>query len=93
MVWAAGAHPLRAYGSGGISLFKNDPPGRTTLDNYVVMYEFPNDVRFSFSHIYFDPPQFSGIKERVFGSDAAIDLAAATLIPREKNAAPFNFHT
>ena len=32
MVWAAGSHPLRAYGSGGINLFKNEPPGRTTMD-------------------------------------------------------------
>ncbi len=82
MVWVAGAPPLRAYGSGGINLFKNDPPGRTVTDNYAVIYEFPNDLRFTFSHIFFDPPKFSGIKERVFGSDAAIDLATATLISR-----------
>jgi len=88
MVWAAGHHPLRAFGAGGINLFKNDPPGRTTMDNYTVIYEFPNDVRFTFSHIYFDPPHFAGIKERVYGSDAAIDLATATLIEREKDAAP-----
>ncbi|MBI3758985.1 MAG: Gfo/Idh/MocA family oxidoreductase, partial [Deltaproteobacteria bacterium] len=62
MVWAAGSHPLRAFGSGGVSLYKDLPPGRTTMDNYTVIYEFPNDVRFTFSHLYFDPPQFSGIK-------------------------------
>ncbi len=88
MVWAAGSHPLRAFGSGGINLYKNEPPGRTTMDNYSVIYEFPGDVRFVFSQIYFDPPHFSGIEERVFGSDAAIDLATATLIPREKGAQP-----
>jgi myo-inositol 2-dehydrogenase/D-chiro-inositol 1-dehydrogenase len=80
MVWAANAHPLRAFGSGGINLYVNEPPGRTTMDNYAVIYEFPDNVRFDFSHIYFDPPQFSGIKERVFGSLGAIDLAAATMI-------------
>jgi len=88
MVWAAGNHPLRAFGTGGINLYKNEPPGRTTMDNYAVIYEFPNDVRLTFSHIYFDPPHFSGIKERVFGSLASIDLATATLIEREKDAAP-----
>ena len=36
------------------------------MDNYTVIYEFPDDVRFSFTHLYFDPPGFSGIKERVF---------------------------
>jgi len=84
MVWAVGGHPLRAYGSGGVSLFKDDPPGRTTMDNYTVIYEFPNDVRFTFSHIYFDPPGFSGTKERVFGSEGAVDLAAATTMERTK---------
>ena len=88
MVWAAGNHPLRAYGTGGINLYKDEPPGRTTMDNYSVIYEFPNDVRFVFSHIYFDPPHFSGIKERVYGSDAAIDIATATVIPREKDGRP-----
>jgi predicted dehydrogenase len=79
MVWAAGAHPLRCYGSGGINLYKNEPEGRTTMDNYVVMYDFPNDVRFAFSHIYFDPTGFSGIHERVFGSEGAVELGTAVV--------------
>ena len=78
MVWAAGKPPLRAYGTGGINLYKNVPEGRTTMDNYTVIYEFPDDVRFTFTHLYFDPPGFSGIKERVFGANGAIDLATAT---------------
>ena len=78
MTWAAGQHPLRAYGSGGINLYKDVPPGRTTMDNYAVIYEFPNDVRLVFSHIYFDPAGFSGIKERVFCEKGAVDLASAT---------------
>jgi myo-inositol 2-dehydrogenase/D-chiro-inositol 1-dehydrogenase len=83
-VWTTGKHPLRAFGSGGINLFKNEPPGRTTMDNYAVIYEFPDDVRLEFSHIYFDPPNFSGIRERVYGANGAIDLATATWIEREK---------
>jgi predicted dehydrogenase len=79
MVWAAGAAPLSCYGSGGINLFKNVPEGRTTMDNYVLVYDFPNDIRFTFSHIYFDPNGFSGIHERVFGSEGAIELPAATV--------------
>lgn len=77
-VWAIGKPPLRAMGSGGINLYKNDPPGRTVMDNYSVIYEFPDDIRVTFSHIYFDPPGFSGIKERVYGSAGAIDLPTAT---------------
>lgn len=82
--WAIGKPPLRAYGSGGINLFKDIPPGRTTMDNYTVIYEFPDDVRVNFSHIYFDPPGFSGIKERVWGENGAIELGTATWIEREK---------
>lgn len=87
MVWAAGTHPLRAFGSGGVSVYKNLPPGRTTMDNYMVIFEFPDDVRFEFSHIFFDPPGFSGIKERVFGSKGAVDLATATWTELDKNGA------
>ncbi len=87
MVWAVDKPPLRAYGSGGINLFHDIPPGRTTMDNYAVIYEFPDDVRFVFSHIYFDPPGFSGIKERVFGAVGAVDLAAATFHERANRGA------
>lgn len=79
MVWAAGSHPVRCFGTGGINLYKNEPEGRTTMDNYTVVYEFANDIRLSFSHIYFDPSGFSGIRERVFGSEGAIELPTATV--------------
>ncbi|MEZ5353331.1 MAG: Gfo/Idh/MocA family oxidoreductase [Bryobacteraceae bacterium] len=75
--WSIGKDPVRAFGSGGISLYKDTPPGRTTMDNYALIYEFPDDVRVEFSHLYFDPPGFSGIKERVFCERGAVDLAAA----------------
>jgi predicted dehydrogenase len=80
--WAIGSHPLRAMGSGGTNLFIDDPPGRTVMDNYNVIFEYPNGVRVNFSHHYFDPPGFTGIKERVFGSEGAIELEDATWQPR-----------
>lgn len=82
MVWAAGTHPLRAYGSGGISLYVNDPPGRTAMDHYCVIYDFPGNVQLVFTQLYFDPPGFTGIRERVFGEKAAIELSSATYIER-----------
>ncbi len=85
--WAIGGHPLRAYGAGGINLFKNVPPGRTSMDGYSVIYEYANGVFINFSHHYYDPPGFTGIRERVFGSEGSIDLAAATWQPREKRGA------
>ncbi|HYM12297.1 MAG TPA: Gfo/Idh/MocA family oxidoreductase [Bryobacterales bacterium] len=86
--WVMQTHPLRAYGSGGINLYHDQPPGRTTMDNYAVIFEFPNDVRFTFSHIYFDPPNFTGIQERVFCADAAIDLPKALVYDRAQKGPP-----
>jgi len=83
-VWSIGKPPLRAFGSGGINLYHNVPAGRTTMDNYSVIYEFPDNVRVNFSHIYFDPAGFSGIKERVYGAKGAIDLATATWMELDK---------
>ena len=82
--WAIGSHPLRVMGSGGTNLFVNDPPGRTVMDNYNLILDYPNDVRVNFSHHYFDPPGFSGDQERVFGTEGSIDLVTATWMPRMK---------
>jgi myo-inositol 2-dehydrogenase / D-chiro-inositol 1-dehydrogenase len=82
--WAIGSHPLRALASGGTNLFVDDPPGRTVMDNYSVIFEYPGGVRVNFSHHYFDPPGFSGDQERVFGSLGSIDLVNATWQPRDK---------
>ncbi|MEZ5363391.1 MAG: Gfo/Idh/MocA family oxidoreductase [Bryobacterales bacterium] len=78
MNWATKTHPLRAMGSGGINVYKNVPPGRTIYDNYAVIYEYPNDVRLTFTHIYIDPPGFTGIQERIWGSEGAVDLPSGT---------------
>ena len=86
--WAIGSHPLRAMGSGGTNLFINDPPGRTVMDNYSLILEYPGGVRVNFSHHYFDPPGFTGIQERVFGSEGAIDLPQATWKPRARRSEP-----
>ena len=82
--WAIGAPPARCYGSGGTKLFVNDPPGRSVMDHYSLIYDYPGDVKVNFSHHYFDPPGFTGIQERVFGSEGSVDLANATFHPRKE---------
>ena len=86
--WAIGSHPLRAMGSGGTNLFIDDPPGRTVMDNYSLILEYPGDVRVNFSHHYFDPAAYTGDKEMVFGSEGLMDLVQATFQPRERGARP-----
>lgn len=80
--WAVGKPPVRCYGDGGISLFVNEPPGRTVMDHYSLIYEFEGGAQINFSHHYFDPPRWTGIEERVFGSEGAVDLARAEFQPR-----------
>lgn len=80
--WAIGSHPVKAMGLGGTNLFINDPAGRTVMDNYSVIFEYPGGQRVNFSHHYFDPPKFTGNQERVFGSEGAIDLVTAKWQPR-----------
>jgi predicted dehydrogenase len=87
-LWAIGSRPLRAMGSGGQNLFVDDPPGRTVMDNYNLILEYPGGVRVNFSHHYFDPPGFTGIQERVFGSKGSADLIAGTWQPREQKGPP-----
>jgi predicted dehydrogenase len=82
--WAIGSAPLGIMGSGGTNLFIDEPRGRTVMDNYSLIIEYPGRVRVNFSHHYFDPPGFTGIQERVFGSLGAIDLANATWSHRDK---------
>jgi predicted dehydrogenase len=78
MNWAMKTHPLRAMGSGGINVYKDVPPGRTIHDNYAVIYDYPGDVRLCFTHLYIDPPGFTGIDERIWGSEGAVDLPSGT---------------
>ncbi len=82
--WAIGTHPLRALATGGTNLFVNEPPGRTAMDGYSMILEYPNGVYVNFSHHYYDPPRFTGDQERVFGSEGAVDLVKAVWQPREK---------
>lgn len=81
--WAIGKPPLRCYGDGGTTLFVDTPPGRTVMDHYSLIYEFEGGVQINFSHHYFDPPGFTGIQERVFSSEGAVDLIRAEFQPRQ----------
>ena len=78
MNWAMKTHPIRAMGSGGINVYHDVPEGRTTYDNYVIIYEYPGDVRLCFTHLFIDPSGFTGIAEKIWGTEWAVDLPSAT---------------
>ncbi len=88
MNWAMRTHPVRAMGSGGVSVFENVPEGRTIYDNYAVIFEYPRQVRLCFTHLYIDPRGFTGINERIWGSDGAVDLPSGTFYTRTDRGEP-----
>jgi predicted dehydrogenase len=92
--WAIGARPERAAGFGGAQLYKNDPPGRTIMDGYVLTYDYPNGVKLSYSQLLFHPRGLPNGNQYiyVYGSKGAVELLdASTFYPLEPKAKPEPF--
>ena len=88
--WAVGERPERAAGFGGALLWKNDPPGRTSMDGYTLSYEYPSGVKLSYTQVFFHPRGMPGGGQYcyVYGTKGAVDLDNATMYPLERNAQP-----
>ncbi len=88
--WLIGNHPERAAGFGGTLLWKNDPPGRTNMDGYTLSYEYPNNVKMSFTQVFFHPAGMPGGGGYfyVYGTKGAVDVDGGKFYPRERGAAP-----
>jgi predicted dehydrogenase len=88
--WVIGAHPERAAGFGGTLLWVNDPPGRTNMDGYTLSYEYPNNVKMSFTQVFFHPNGMpnGGQYFNVFTTEGGVDVMNATFYPRKPGAKP-----
>ncbi len=79
MNWAMKGHPIKAMGLGGINVYQGKPfPTRSIWDHYACIFEYPDNIRLNFTHLYIDPRGFSGISERVWGHEGAVDLPSGT---------------
>ena len=68
--WMLKSHPLRAAGFGGINELRGVPPERTSMDHYVLSYEFPRNVTLRYSHCIYSPSGFDdGLRFTIYGSD------------------------
>jgi predicted dehydrogenase len=77
--WMLESHPLRAAGFGGINALENVGEGRTIMDAYVVTFEFPKNIRLSYSHCVYAAAGFEGLQQTVFGENQrACTLEGAT---------------
>ena len=88
--WAVNSRPERASGFGGALIWKNDPPGRTNMDGYVLSYEYANGVKMSFTQTFFHPSGLpsGGQFTNVFGTKGAVSLDTGMFYPLAKGAAP-----
>jgi len=88
--WAAGAHPSRACGFGGILLYKNDPPGRTIFDCGSITYDYPNSMKMSFTQNVFHPASMPNGNQYVYvyGAKGAVDLMIGTMYPPGRGGQP-----
>ncbi len=88
--WAAGQHPSRACGFGGILFYKNDPPGRTIFDCGLLTYEYANGVKLSFTQNVFHPRGLpaGGQYTYVFGTKGAVDMSDGMMYPSAPGSKP-----
>jgi predicted dehydrogenase len=88
--WVMRSHPVRAAGFGATLMYKNDPPGRTIFDCGTLSYDYPNDLKLSFTQNVFHPRGLpsGGQYIYVYGTKGAVDLMApqATLYPLSSGA-------
>lgn len=90
--WVMQAHPVRAAGFGATLRYKNDPPGRTIFDCGTLSFDYPNELKLSFTQNVFDPRGMpnGGQYVYVYGTKGAIDLMApqATAYPLTRDGQP-----
>ncbi|MBI3696225.1 MAG: Gfo/Idh/MocA family oxidoreductase [Acidobacteria bacterium] len=81
--WAINCRPERAAGFGGVGMWVNEPPGRTSMDGYTLSYEYVNGVKMSFTQVFFHPRGLPGNGQYfyVYGTKGAVDVSGARFYP------------
>jgi myo-inositol 2-dehydrogenase/D-chiro-inositol 1-dehydrogenase len=88
--WIVNARPDKASGFGGVSMWVNEPPGRTSMDGYTLSYEYANGVRMSFTQVFFHPGGMPGGGQYfyVYGTKGAVDVSGSKFYPLGRGAQP-----
>ncbi len=84
--WVVGSRPERAAGFGGVNLWVDQPPGRSSMDGYTLSYEYPNGVKMSYTQVFFHPSGLpaGGQYFYVYGTKGAVDLRSGRFYPLPK---------
>jgi predicted dehydrogenase len=68
--WFLGAVPTAVIGMGGIDYWKD---GRTVYDNVMVLFEYPNNVRFAYTSLTTN--QYDGYYEQFMGDEGTLIIS------------------
>ncbi|MFH1743713.1 MAG: Gfo/Idh/MocA family oxidoreductase, partial [bacterium] len=82
MAWVMNTHPLRCEAVGAITVDHKDPPEHCAEDHSTLIFQFPNNAIFSYTHIMYCPKEFTGEKLWVYAEKGGIDLPKGMKYPR-----------
>jgi myo-inositol 2-dehydrogenase / D-chiro-inositol 1-dehydrogenase len=88
--WLVGARPVFASGFGGVLKWKNQPPGRTSMDGYTLSYEYQNGIMVSYTNVFFHPAGLpgGGAYTYLYGTKGALDCDSCMFYPEGRGAQP-----
>lgn len=79
--------PAFAFGTGRRDLFHAIDPARDVTDHYAAVVHWDQDFHLSFSHSWVDPADdsFTGVWQKVIGSNGGIDFGTGTATYRDRD--------
>ncbi|MBM3335580.1 Gfo/Idh/MocA family oxidoreductase [Candidatus Sumerlaeota bacterium] len=72
-------HPIKCVAMANISRELSEPDKPTGEDHSAVLFRFPGDVVFSYTHLFFTPEQFVSERMWVYGQGWGVDLVKSQL--------------
>ncbi|MBE7542670.1 MAG: Gfo/Idh/MocA family oxidoreductase [Bryobacteraceae bacterium] len=88
--WLIGSRPAFASGFGGVMKWKDQPPGRSSMDGYTLSYEYANGVKVSYTNVFFHPAGLpgGGAYTYIYGTKGALDCDSCLFYPEGRGAQP-----
>ncbi len=83
MAWVMNAHPLRCAAFASITESYADPPKHCAEDHSGILFQFPGNIQFSYTHLMNCCEEFTGEKLWVYTDQAGIDLPKGMKYPRQ----------
>lgn len=88
--WLISSRPAYASGFGGVLKWKDQPPGRTSMDGYTLSFEYVSGVKVSYTNVFFHPAGLpgGGAYTYIYGTKGALDCDSCMFYPEGRGAQP-----